>query len=173
MVSGVRGDSLPADRMGPMNVMVVMPFVLWTPHFETDLEIVQRHLDAGDRVILLTCGADLPTCHANPLHRFDACMTCIGRRKTGLGRLSGTFEELPLLNLTPADESECRNYTFDSSTFDSVSKSRVDNLDLGLAALSSLISLTRDADIDLAHPSIRKLLHSFMITSLAIYRSVQ
>src|SRR5438309_2319267 len=173
MVSGFRGDSLPADRMGPMNVMVVMPFVLWTPHFETDLEIVQRHLDAGDRVILLTCGADLPTCHANPFHRFDACMTCVGRRKTGLRRLSGAFEELPLLNLTSADESECRNFTFDASTFDSVSKLQVDNLDLGWAALSSLVSLTRDADIDLAHPVIRKVLDAFMVTSLAIYRSIQ
>jgi hypothetical protein len=156
-----------------MNVMVVTPFVLWTPHFETDLEIVQRHLDAGDRVILLTCGAELPVCHANPAHQFDACMTCIGRRKTGLGRLSGAFEELPLVNLTSADESECRNFTFDASTFDSVSKVRVDNLDLGWAALSSLVSLTRDADIDLAHPVIKKLLDNFMVTSLAIYRSVQ
>ena len=150
-----------------------MPFVLWTPHFETDLEIAQRHLDAGDRVIFLTCAADLPTCHANPLHQFGVCMTCIGRRKTGLGRLSGAFEELPLLNLTAADKAECRDYAFDSSTFDSVSKSYVDNLDLGWAALSSLISLTRDADMDFAQPFVRNLLHGFMTTSLAIYRSVR
>jgi len=156
-----------------MTVVIVMPFVLWTPHFETDLEIAQRHLDAGDRVIFLTCAADLPICHANPLHEFAACMTCIGRRKTGLARLSGTFEELPLLNLTTADESECRNYTFDSSTFDSITKTYVENLDLGWGALSSLISLARDADMNLAHPFVRNLLQGFMTTSLAIYRSVR
>ncbi len=146
-----------------MNVMVVMPFALWTPHFETDLEIVQRHLDAGDRVVLLTCAAELPICHTNPDHRFDFCMTCIGRRKTGLHRLSGSFEELPLINLTAADESECRNYTFDASTFESVTKSRVDNFDLGWAALSSLISLTRDGDIELAHAWVQKALRNFMV----------
>ena len=162
-----------SERVGPMTVMVVLPFVLWTPHFETDLEIIQRHVDAGDRVIVLTCGADLPICHTNPMHEFAGCMICIGRRKAGLGRLSGVVEELPLLNLTSENESECRNYTFDSSTFDSVSKSWVDNMDLGWGALSSLISLTRDAELDLESPVIRKLLHGFMVTSLAIYRSVQ
>jgi hypothetical protein len=87
--------------------------------------------------------------------------------------LSGKVEQLPLLNLTAADEAECRNLRFDGSTFDTVSKTYVDNFDLGWAALSSLISLVRDADIELAHPLIRTLLHRFMTTSLAIYRSIQ
>src|SRR5579862_7937614 len=156
-----------------MTVVIVAPFVLWTPHFETDLEIAQRHLDAGDRVIFLTCAADLPICHANPLHEFKGCMTCIGRRKTGLGRLSGTFEELPLLNLTAKDESECRNFTFETSTFDSTTKAYVENLDLGWAALSSMISLARDSDLDFAQPFVRNMLRDFMVASLAIYRSVR
>ena len=43
-----------------MRVLVFTANTDWKPHYETDLEIIQRHLDDGDEVVHLHCD-DIPT----------------------------------------------------------------------------------------------------------------
>ena len=54
-----------------MRVVVFGPYGLWNPHFETDMELAERHLLAGDEVVWFGCDADLETCEPNQHHRRD------------------------------------------------------------------------------------------------------
>jgi hypothetical protein len=60
-----------------MHVLVFAPFAVSEYHFDTDLEIAQRHLDDGDRVTLAVCNADLPTSETNVEHDLGRCIRCV------------------------------------------------------------------------------------------------
>ena len=82
-----------------MRVLVCTTFALNTPHFETELEIIQKHLAAGDHVSVVGCNGELLACDVNWEHRYSDCVACMGRRRDGLGRLSLGVPLLPR-NLT-------------------------------------------------------------------------
>jgi len=59
-----------------------------SPHFETQLELTENHLSAGDEVSYLSCDACLSHCNANPENDQLFCRGCIGKRHNGLALLS-------------------------------------------------------------------------------------
>ena len=75
-----------------MRVAVFAPYARWSPHLETDLEIVQQHLDQQDQVTLLSCDGEMRTCDVNPSHAAKPCRQCIGRRLGGMKLLSRPIE---------------------------------------------------------------------------------
>ena len=75
-----------------MHVLVVAPVAFFDFHFETDLEMAERHLTAGDQVTVMVCNGDLMTCEANPKHEAGLCVRCIGRSRTGISWLSRRVE---------------------------------------------------------------------------------
>jgi hypothetical protein len=42
-----------------MNVTFYAPYAAWAPHFETELELMEMHLEQGDDVTVITCDAAL------------------------------------------------------------------------------------------------------------------
>jgi hypothetical protein len=156
-----------------MRVLVVAPYASWTPHYETDLEICERHLIAGDDVLMLTCSADLPLCDPNRDHGVSGCLRCIGRRNVGLRQLSGPVRVEPLLRLTPAQREEIRNVRAEFSTVDELKGFTVDNLDIGWGVLSTLVDWTRDPYPDLVRESNRRIVRSLMRAALSVYRSTR
>lgn len=60
----------------------------WSPHFETDLELIKRHVDDGDHVTAYVCNGDLPSCYGNLLHSLDTCKSCVNRRRNGFELLN-------------------------------------------------------------------------------------
>ena len=89
-----------------MDVTLFSPYAMWSPHFETELEIVQRHLDQGDRVTLLACSGEMAACDVNPRHDPRPCRHCVARRVAGLGLLSQRIRVEPFLQLTADDFAE-------------------------------------------------------------------
>ena len=99
-----------------MHVLVVAPVAFFDFHFETDLELAERHLTAGDRVTIMVCNSDLLTCEGNPTHESGRCVRCVGRSREGVSRLSGNPEVVPFLQLTEKDRQELRDIRTDWAT---------------------------------------------------------
>ena len=89
-----------------MKVLIAVPWARYTPHFETDLELIQRHLDDGDEVHVISCDAELPACDRNPEHLLYRCVFCRGKRRRGLSLLHGRVVPEQLFRLTDEDRRE-------------------------------------------------------------------
>lgn len=154
-----------------MHVLVVAPAAYFDFHFETDLEIAERHLTAGDRVTVMVCNGDLMACEANPTHEAGRCVRCIGRSRIGISRLSPGVEIEPFLQLTDKDRQELRDIKTDWRTREEMNEFAVDNFDAGWAAQSTLASLFMRPDYDVhgEHDQIRRTI----VSSVAAFRSMQ
>jgi hypothetical protein len=156
-----------------MRVLIVAPYARWLPHWETDLEIAQRHLDAGDQVTLLVCNRDLVACDPNPDHGYLRCLHCTRRQREGLRLLAGSFTVEPMIR---GEAGHGRDAWPDSAlpaTLEELRNITIDNFDLGWASLSSLVSWTRDPDPDLGVPAVRSLLRRALESGLLAYRSLR
>ena len=162
-----------APAAAPRRVLVYAPLAYSTPHFETDLEIAQRHLDLGDTVELVLCDGELPSCQLNPEHETKRCLECVSRNLQGRAQLSA---KVPVLSLTTcmtdedhaglariprgfADQKQLRHY-------------RYENFDAGMATLSSLIDFVRSPEVDTRQYSqfIHASLYAAVLTFLALKR---
>ena len=153
-----------------MNILIVSPYAINTPHFETELEIAQNHINDGDFVKILYCNADLLACDVNPDHNIPKCLICMNRRKRGVKLLSKKVETMPLINLTKADRKKLAimNNTF--SSIEDLKSLTIDNFDIGYATLSSLVSFTRDP-----YPDLNKyndLVQRFISSAFIVYSSI-
>lgn len=140
-----------------MRITVFSTHVLWTPHYETDLEIMQRHLDAGDKVTHVVCDRNRSLCDLIVSHNLyrnlspllpdrARCTACVTMRKNGTRLLRGRVQLVRIsrssgvvktsLQSSFADMDELRHYV-------------VDGFDVGEAVLSSVISFCRDPKPDM------------------------
>ena len=78
-----------------MKIATLCLYPLYEYHFETELEIIQNHLDQGDDVTVLACNGHLSACEANICHQIPICLKCIDRRKQGLRLLSKKVKTIP------------------------------------------------------------------------------
>jgi len=154
-----------------MKVLVFTVYTRWHIHYETDLEIMQRHLDDGDEVSHLHCNSELPVCEANSGHSLEHCSECIGIRQSGLELLSPKVKSVPFLRLTPHDRDEIASLRQSFDSMDELRAFRLDNFDIGWAVLSSLISTNRDPRPDVR--TNRYLVSGFILAAASVYRSMQ
>jgi len=129
-----------------MKVLIYMPFADWIPHLATDLEIAAKHIENGDEVHIIQCSGDLPFCEPNPNHFKFRCMLCKSRRNRGLR----------IINLPEQNRHELalRKYYRDIdvpefSSLQELKDFKVDNVDIGMAVVSSLVSMVRESNPDL------------------------
>ena len=134
-----------------MDVALFLLYPRVRPHFETDLELAQQHLDAGDRVTLLTCSGVLAGCDSNPEHDRVDCLKCIGRCASGLGLLRGAYDQESLERwLDRPGEVEAPDAKIDlPESVEQLKAMRHRSFDWGDAVASSAISLFRDPWLDM------------------------
>jgi len=141
-----------------MNVTFYAPYAAWSPHFETELELIELHLERGDEVTVITCDAALSYCEANQERDFSNCARCVGRAREGLKHLSAPIKVLKLSELILEAKTAMeplwqlpRTY----QSFDQLYELKVGNFDLGAAVLSTLNSVLDDPEPDpSAHPEL-------------------
>src|SRR5215467_10513758 len=153
-----------------MKVLVVRPHSFWTPHFETELEIMRGHLDRGDEVSFLPCNSELLACDRNPDHDLARCMDCIARRVNGVSLLTGVNSRT-FFSLSRKHVAELRGLKRDFSTVDELRAYKIENFDVGYAVLSSVISRLRDPSPNLKINA--GLVRRLVVSALTVYRSVQ
>jgi hypothetical protein len=151
-----------------MRIAIFSPFVLWTRHYCTDLELIQQHLDAGDQVTILVCNGELPTCDVNTTHNDERCLQCVNTRGAGLRLLSKRVTVQSLLNYAQNCPSPDLLLT-DFSTINELKQYRIEDFDIGYAVLSSLISHLRESEILLSQHA--ELVQRMLRTSYAVYHA--
>ncbi|MFC1701437.1 hypothetical protein ACFL1J_01635 [Pseudomonadota bacterium] len=156
-----------------MHVLIASIYCINTPHFETELEIVQSHLDQGDQVTLLACNASFLSCDVNTEHRPDICLRCIGRRKSGLRSLSKQISVEPVIWLKREDKRIVRDLAANFSKEKELIALQIDGFDIGYGVMSSLISAFREPRPDLNNKQILKTATSMLTAAASTYFSVK
>ena len=134
-----------------MNVTVYAPYAAWSPHFDTELELMELHLGKGDEVTVITCDAALRFCEANEKHDFSVCAYCVGRAREGLTRLSRSVRVVPLSKLILQAKERMKglqNLLHDYRSFAELYRVKTGDFDIGAAVLSSLNSILDDPEPD-------------------------
>lgn len=148
---------------------------LFQRHFATDLELIQNHLDVGDDVSVLYCDAELLACDTNTYHEPGQCLLCQKTRNIGLSLLhthgQGSIRERSYHNLTPANRAELLSITTEFASLHELQTYKIDNFDVGMAALSSIVSYVMNAELDLEEH--KDLIKRYIISAFIVYRSVQ
>ncbi len=130
-----------------MKILFFEPYALNTPHFETCLELMQRHIDKGDEVVILGCDGNLPACAVNMKKRSIICNRCISKRKNGLKLLNGKFT---YKNFEIAGEKEAllqEQLRLDFKTIKELQSYTIGGFEIGYAVGSTLISLHREPNL--------------------------
>jgi hypothetical protein len=159
-----------------MNIAVFTTHPLFQRHFATELEILQDHLDVGDSAIVLRCAAELLACETNTNHELGICLLCQRSRSIGLSLIEtgrGRFEERSFLHLTEADKQELKHLSTSFVSAEELKAFTVENFDIGLAVLSSIVSLVRDLNINVAAKPHNDTIRRYVLSSFAVFRSVQ
>lgn len=149
---------------------------LFQRHFATDLELIQNHLDFGDDVTVLYCNAELLACDTNTYHEPGQCLLCQKTRNIGLslvqaGTNSGSLKQQSYLQLTSGNRVELQTIKTEFASLHELQTYKVDNFDVGMAALSSIVSYVMNAELDLEEH--KDLIKSYILSAMATYRSVQ
>lgn len=153
-----------------MHVVVFAPYAYKERYFETELELAQKHLDAGDRVTILTCEAKLPECDMKQGKPF-MCVRCMGRGEFGLQLLKGSFARLPFYCLSDAEQQQLARLNTRLFDHHKLTSFHVENFDLGWAVLSSMVSIHRDPDLDLRRHAAQ--LDGLMRGAWSVYYSMR
>jgi len=157
----------------PRRILVYAPIAYWTPHFETDLEIAQRHLDLGDEVELVLCDGELSFCQCNPMHDTKSCLQCISRSLQGAEQLSKKPPTLALLSfLTPEDHAKIAQLPAQFANTAQLKRYSFESFDAGMATVSSIIDFLRNPVFNTAvyAADIRRSLVSAVSSYLAFLR---
>ena len=153
-----------------MNVAIFSPYATVVPHFETELDIAQQHLDAGDRVEFFNCTGELANCDFNPNREPERCQQCLGRRNMGLELLTSTEPQPEYAQFNAIEAGETDRQKTLRTKFESVNELinyRIEQFDIGYAVLSSVVSNCRDPEPDL--DQLQDLVKRFATTAWQTY----
>ena len=156
----------------PQNIVFFTSYTpLWGVHYDTELELIQNHIDLGDHVTQLFCDGELAACDANTGHFLESCYQCQTRRTNGVKRIEGKLNQQNLLNLTAADK---KNIAALPQAFETIKKLQdlyIQNFDIGYAAASSVVTATRNPNTDLQ--KYQKLTQRYLTSAAATFFSLK
>ena len=140
-----------------------------TPIFETELELIRTHEQAGDSIRVLQCTGNLANCFWNPEKRSFICSMCRSRFKKGWTALNSgknvSLKSFPIAKRIPL------NIPLVFNSVDDLKLYQYDNENIGYAAASRLISLYRDHRFDTVMYSGQVLRE--LRTSIQVYETMK
>ncbi|BAW97784.1 glycosyl transferase, group 1 (plasmid) [[Synechococcus] sp. NIES-970] len=156
------------------NILFYSPYTVFPFHFETDLELIQQHVDQGDQVTFLTCDADLAGCNPNPFHIQERCNACIQRRKNGfeLLKLTNKVQFKPWIFLINDDQKVIEQYNeLSIKNIHELKSITFQNYDLGTSILSIIIDLTKEPTPEIKQ--WKNFISKNIRSSLEVYLSIK
>jgi hypothetical protein len=130
-----------------LKVLVYAPLAVLGHHQETDLEIIQDHLEAGDEVFVITCNDELRELNFYACRGALRCQLCRSRRSEGIAQLKST-QKLKIIPLQPLNPVSC-TADLNPLSLEAIKKFEYKGVDIGSAYVSSLVSDLRDPNPDL------------------------
>ena len=152
-----------------MKIFVFSTHILWPSHYETELELMQNHLNSGDEVYHFVCDGELSTCDINPEHALLKCLRCRDIRVCGEKLLKGDIKKLPIIHSDEKVHAKADSFSFTYHSIEELQKIQVDNFDLGYAAVSSVVSFLREPKPNIEKN--REMIDQFLKSSLNVYFS--
>lgn len=146
---------------------------LFLRHFATELELAQKHLNAGDTVTILHCDGEMPSCETNEDHSPTRCFLCRESREVGIRSLTNTqnLSRRSFIQMTTEDIKGIQGLPEKFPDVQSMMDFMTDNYDIGSSVLSSVICSLRDATPNMEQYA--DLLHRYMLSCFAVYRSMR
>lgn len=152
-------------------VLFFEPYSLAYPHFETALELIQDHVDLGDRPFVYQCNASLHFCDSNPSHDLNTCLLCISKGCNGLAQIDGKpVSRLSFLKLTQKELRYIKSLSLEFQDIDDLKAFTYHGMDIGFGVASSLITVLKDPKPDTRKH--RDQILRIIKSSLAVYFSV-
>jgi hypothetical protein len=140
---------------------------IYNPHFETELELIQEHLHKGDTVTHFVCERDLLSCDFNAGHDYLRCSFCIRKRNEGI-QLLQQKTHYKVIRISPEKTTGKESLRLDFTSIEDLKNYRFENFEIGYAALSSLVTWTRDPEPDLVQYA--ELLNNMIRTAFFVYQ---
>jgi len=154
-----------------MKVLFFEPYAHYNIHFGTALELMQRHLNAGDEVLLLGCNAAIAACDINPEHKWNICTLCQSKRRKGLKKLSRQPQYRPFPWVTQEQQQRIDQLQVDFPSLEALKEYRVGHFDIGYAVASTLIWHYRNPELPLA--DYRQVTANLIRTAFVAYFSME
>lgn len=155
-------------------IVIYNPFAFYYYELEVNLEIVNDHLSQDDKVIYLTCDADLPTCEPNPNHDLNLCRNnCILNGRYQGFEVTGLFGKVEFRNFVLLSKEEITQidaFPKEVRNLRQLKSMKIGNLDIGMAVASSLISYTREPYPNPQH--YRSFVEASIVSGLKVYFSI-
>ena len=159
-----------------MRVLFISFNTAWTPHFETELELAETHLQVGDAVEFLQCDGCSVACDGNPQLIPLRCEECKSIFSTGLSTLSAKVQKHALSDYDCFSDDHPELHKIKSIQHPEMAKGfRPDDQDLGWGGYSSTIQATRDylGESDLAKQLLPKFVETAFKTYLAVSKFLE
>ena len=159
------------------NIAVFNSHTLWPLHYETELEIIQDLENADNEIYQVVCNGDISICDLNISNEPLRCLQCIEKRKKGMRLIkprSTRKKNLHILDyeqLTGQDKQDILNMKFNYTTIEELKMLKVENFDIGLAVISSVVSSIRDSTLDVKF--YKELIDKYLNNSLMIFFSAK
>jgi len=153
--------------------LLYTPFALAPIHFETGLELVEKYLQKGYSVTLLTCSGKLPACAPNPYHYEHNCRFCKSRLHSGLKWIGQ--ERVKVRDFYAITEQQQKKIeeirALEVSSLDMLAKIELEGSDIGLAALRSVIFALNEPRPDVIQH--KDLIRNYLATTAIVHFSIQ
>lgn len=164
-----------------MKIAFFSTHVMWTRHYETQLEIMQRHLESEnsepDEIHEYFCDTHLASCDImasreirsrtpNVIQKKAAfCARCTKTRHKGVSLLAGSVIQHPMVSEPDHYEGERPRFFYETAA--ELRKIAVDGFAVGEGVASTLISATRNLDFDVH--ARREIIDEYIKSSLSLY----
>ena len=140
------GGSAEGGAPSKTEVLLYMSYVGRPRNQAWPMELIHRHLEAGDRVRVVRCEAALPACHHLKTHVDPShCLRCTSRSNYAVKRVGVPAEDR--LVLSPQPEANSLDVP-EFADVETLKAFEVCGINVGTGVASSLISKFRDHDFD-------------------------
>jgi len=123
-----------------LRVLFWNPYPMWFKHFACELELIIKHLKAGDEVYAVECVGHLPFCEQNRFHDTSLCVPCVAQRRNCY-KLAG------VQNIIPLDLATYMNHEYRPDG-EHLKDMEYQGKNIGTAMMSTIISNTHESEID-------------------------
>lgn len=149
-------------------ILIYAPMAVFSPHFETDLEIAMREISKGNKVSILPCKTKMNYSCTEQFRDQNSCLVCKSRFSNGVKLLPKEVEILSWKNAVPSVYDD-----FGFETLDDFNNYKYKDVEVGQFIISTFISIFREPKLDFLKHRVKlenslkeviKLIDDFLLT---------